>query len=106
MCKYCGYEHGIIGDVVCPILKRFPLGYSSEKVFNDTWPSTLEVSWPVEEFEPIIPDVEKQEFKEFMSEFSKTAYQGNGKYFRPELLPDNKEKTDWYGPLKNTKETQ
>lgn len=24
MCNYCGHEHGIIGDVVCPILNRFP----------------------------------------------------------------------------------
>lgn len=29
MCKYCGINHGIIGDVVCPIKKRFPEAYVS-----------------------------------------------------------------------------
>lgn len=51
MCSYCKNEHGAIGDVVCPILKRFPKGYTSKKVFNDTWPSTLEVDWPIEKYD-------------------------------------------------------
>ena len=29
MCNYCGINHGIIGDVVCPINKRFPEAYVS-----------------------------------------------------------------------------
>lgn len=30
MCKYCGKIHGMIGDVVCPVLKRWPEPYISK----------------------------------------------------------------------------
>ncbi len=33
MCKYCGYIHGIIGDVVCPIINRFPFTEQKEKFY-------------------------------------------------------------------------
>jgi len=30
MCKYCGINHGMIGDVVCPNKKRFTESYVSK----------------------------------------------------------------------------
>ncbi len=50
-CGYCGYSHGIIGDVVCPINKRLGESYSSKKIFTDSWPSTLEINLPVEKYD-------------------------------------------------------
>lgn len=50
MCNYCNNEHGMIGDVVCPVLKRFPESYASKPVFTDSWPNHFDVSWPVLNF--------------------------------------------------------
>lgn len=46
-CNYCNNSHGLIGDVICPFLNRFPNSYSSKKVFtiNETWPQALEATW-------------------------------------------------------------
>ena len=38
-CKYCGYTHNVMGDVVCPILNRFPNHNTPEPWFamQATW---------------------------------------------------------------------
>jgi hypothetical protein len=41
-CSYCGNEHGMIKDIICPILNRFPYTEYKEKFF------AMEVSYPYE----------------------------------------------------------
>ena len=68
MCNYCGYEHGMIGDVVCPIKQRFPRQYQQTPFFH--W----EASWYNERLSPIIvvdsvyseASVNKKEFQDHM----------------------------------------
>lgn len=50
MCKYCGKEHGMIGDVVCPFKKQFGESYKTKYIkdfHSDTWPHYFEPTWPV-----------------------------------------------------------
>lgn len=48
MCKYCGYEHGIIGDVVCPAKQPYKTKYIKD-FFSDTWPHYFEIDLNKEE---------------------------------------------------------
>jgi hypothetical protein len=82
MCNYCGYEHGIIGDVVCPVKKRFPQTYTSKYIsefHTDTWPHYLALSYPVKKYKIKLTEVcstgyfsrqEKNKFKHFLDEFN------------------------------------
>lgn len=71
MCNFCGYEHGIIGDVVCPVKQRFPTQYVSKYIhdfFTDTWPHYFEIQLPPVKFDVNmrIIDMTKIEFQEYM----------------------------------------
>lgn len=46
MCKYCGKEHEMIGDVVCPFKKQFGESYKTKYIkdfHSDTWPHYFEI---------------------------------------------------------------
>lgn len=76
MCKYCGYEHGIIGDVVCPVKKNFPDFYATKHI------PLLEVKWPVERinFISVLSDTKKKEFQEYMENEARLGGAGYRKY--------------------------
>ncbi len=84
MCNYCGYEHGMIGDVVCPVKLPFAQPYNSRSVFTDTWPSVLEVTWPFDEvlYNTVSnPIDEKEEFLKILREVDRSSvYKNNPTY--------------------------
>ena len=80
MCNYCNIEHGMIGDVVCPIKQRFPTAYVTKQVFTDSWPTTLEISWPVTKYDfdvksknesELFSEIEKEEVKKYFGTLRK-----------------------------------
>ena len=83
-CKFCGNEHGIIGETVCPVNNKMPWldQYKPKNYYLERGFPKLEVTWPVEKYDfkntpegsTMFTPEKKYEFYKFMKTIGGRPY--------------------------------